>query len=437
MPLATSTKSRSFEPPGLKGVHRRRFIHFAVPPQPWVITEGVVNPRSLRGRQVTASENHPGFANASPLDGDVGGPFSMQLRQTSVGSGSVSMKGSTVVDGVGYVAEYTGPFLACDPESDLVSWPVLQGRSDSTLEALGTKAIAIAKPTNSVADAATALIELYREGLPKMIGSTLWNEKFSSAKKFAEKSPEKASKEFLNLEFGLKPLLSDIQDVYKAIKTADAVMKQYERDAGKVVRRKFEFPSEEDATTTLVPGEALPYIPVSSSIIMKPGDGSALRGRIRITDQYFRRTWFSGAFTYHLPSDWYKQGSSSKMDKLLGTKVTPEVVWNVTPWSWFADWFANTGDVISNLTDMASDGLVLRYGYVMEHERHVRTISYEGAHPYNTEATPQPLIFVNETKRRLASSPYGFGLTFEGFSSRQKAILAALGITKSKRRKGK
>lgn len=427
MPLALSSKSRVFEPSGLNAKLRTRFVHFLVPSShpssQWVTTKDSTNPRALRGMQITASENHPGFSSANPMTGDVGGPFHMHRKQSSFSGGSVSIKGSTVSDGVGYLAEYVGPFLACDPEAEYFSWPKVDASSDSTLFALGTKAIAIVKPTNSVADAATALIELYREGLPKMVGATLWKSKTETARRKA------AGSEYLNVEFGWKPLIGDIQDVYKAIKKSDAVMKQYQRDAGKVVRRKFEFPSEKWTDRKVLSSSHLPHITMSSSILMKDQGGS-LRGRLIQTDIFEKRTWFSGAFTYHLPDDWYKQGSSSKMDVLLGTKITPEVVWNVTPWSWFADWFANTGDVISNLTDMASDGLVLRYGYIMQHVKHERVYSFEGDHPYSTDAVPSPITLVDETKVRLAASPYGFGITWEGFSARQAAILAALGLTK-------
>jgi len=358
------------------------------------------------------------------MNGDIGGPFSMQLTQASIGGKTVSMKGDSIDAGVGYVAEYTGPFWACNPTATFLEWPSVEGRSDSLLEALGTQAIANVKPTNSIADASTALIELYREGLPKMIGSALWKSKTNTARRKA------AGGEYLNIEFGWKPLIADIQDVYKAIRKADAVMKQYERDAGRVVRRKFEFPSEEFSDSKIVDRNVLPYLPVSSSILTYHQDPD-LRGNVRQTDQFSRRVWFSGAFTYHLPGDWYKRGSSGRLDKLLGTDITPEVVWNITPWSWFADWFANTDDVISNLTDMASDGLVLRYGYIMHHAKHVRTYSYEGGHPFPTEAHPAPITLTVETKSRLAASPYGFGITWDGFSPRQIAILSALGISRS------
>lgn len=426
MPLALQTKSRSLLPSGASGRHWTQFHHFAAGLQPKTFGTFVVDMSALKGRQITASENHPGWADASPTDGDVGGPFSMSLKKAIISSPQVTMTGSTVKDGVGYTAGYTGPFLALNPASQYLLWPSLAGRSQSALEAMGTKAIAIVKPTNSIADAATALIELYREGLPKMVGASLWKEK--TRKHLTPKQGRrKTGGEYLNVEFGWKPLVGEIQDVYKAIKKSDAVIKQYERDAGKVVRRKFEFPSEEWTDSKVYIDGAIPHT-WSSTIIMKNQNA---RGKVIQTDTYFRRTWFSGAFTYHLPGDWYKQGSSSKLDALLGTKITPEVVWNITPWSWFADWFANTGDVISNLTDMASDGLVLRYGYIMEHEKHVRVYSWQGPHPFNTDAVPSSIELVVETKRRLAATPYGFGITWEGFSPRQLAILAALGLSRS------
>jgi hypothetical protein len=33
-------------------------------------------------------------------------------------------------------------------------------------------------------------------------------------------------------------------------------------------------------------------------------------------------------------------------------------------------------------------------------------------------------------KQRLPATPFGFGLTFDGLSTKQKAILTALGITR-------
>jgi hypothetical protein len=120
--------------------------------------------------------------------------------------------------------------------------------------------------------------------------------------------------------------------------------------------------------------------------------------------------------------------------KIFGLELTPEVAWNLSPWSWAADWFTNAGDVISNLTDWATDGLVLRYGYVMEHTIASNTYTFVGKTGFsNTSVRPSPVTLVTETKRRVKANPFGFGVTWGGLSPRQLAITAALGITNAMR----
>jgi hypothetical protein len=118
--------------------------------------------------------------------------------------------------------------------------------------------------------------------------------------------------------------------------------------------------------------------------------------------------------------------------KLLGIIPTPSTLWNLAPWSWATDWFLNTGDVISNLTDWATDGLVMRYGYMMEHTivRDTYTLTKPGLSSPGVRV--QPLTLVTETKMRRKANPFGFGLTWSGLSPRQTAIAVALGLTRGK-----
>jgi hypothetical protein len=427
MPLAYTTKSRPMVPSGIYGQLVDVQMPKGYPPIRKVYTQGPLYLSKLKGWQITATANHPGFSNASPISGDVGGEFHMSLRSATFKGGKSKIYGEErYPGGDARTNNYVGTCLAIDPNSPLVQWPSFSPRNNSQVEALGTKAIAIVRPTNSPANLATALAELLREGLPKMAGATLWKNKHDAAL-------HKGSSEYLNMEFGIKPLLNDLRDVYKTVIDADKLVEQYQRDAGGVVRRRFEFPSESWTETKVILESAVPYLPVSGSILMNRYPNAT--GRVIQTDRFYRKTWFSGAFTYYLPDDWYTAGRSKQMEKLLGLNVTPDVLWNATPWSWLADWFANTGDVISNMTSIAVDGLVMRYAYVMEHTRHVRTYSYSGGNPYNGEPPPGQIVLTQEVKTRRRASPYGFGLTFSGFSGRQLSILAALGITRSSKGK--
>jgi hypothetical protein len=119
-----------------------------------------------------------------------------------------------------------------------------------------------------------------------------------------------------------------------------------------------------------------------------------------------------------------------KADLLFGTTLTPEVLWNIGPWSWAVDWFANTGDVISNLSSVAKYGLVMPYGYMMETTIVKDTYTLR-ENPLKQAITIRPLTFVTITKKRVRAHPFGFGVTWEGLSPLQLAILAALGISRS------
>lgn len=115
----------------------------------------------------------------------------------------------------------------------------------------------------------------------------------------------------------------------------------------------------------------------------------------------------------------------------LGLEPTPDVLWQVTPWSWAVDWFSNTGDVISNWSSFHIDGLVMRWGYVMEHTLITDTYSLIGARTFDGVARPvSDVTFVTETKVRRKANPYGFGVSYGALSAFQSSILVALGMSK-------
>lgn len=146
-----------------------------------------------------------------------------------------------------------------------------------------------------------------------------------------------------------------------------------------------------------------------------------------------RKVWFSGSFLYYLPNgtDFLSKLGRWQVEahRLLGFRLDPELLWNLAPWTWLGDWFSNAGDLVSNASSYLFDGLVMQYGYVMEHVE--ETVSYDSIFGFidGTTAAPQ-LTLVRETKRRLAATPFGFGLDFDTLSAWQLSILAALGISR-------
>jgi hypothetical protein len=283
-----------------------------------------------------------------------------------------------------------------------------------SLDELGATAIARVKPTNSIADLSTALGELRLEGLPKLPGIAAGEAKTRIAKR--------AGSEYLGVQFGWLPFIGDIKDVARGVADADRIIAQYVRDSGKLVRRRFEFPVREEYSELDMGIDRKPYLtPDTSHIYTVIPSGRLIREEKIVTKEIF-----SGGFTYHLPGDYAGFDSSRKSalyaKRILGLDLSPDTVWNLTPWSWAADWFSNTGDVISNLSDYATDGLVLRYGYMQRHVVHAYTYRLDGC------PVSLPIRLVTETKMRVKANPFGFGVSWDGLTPRQIAVSIALGI---------
>jgi len=290
------------------------------------------------------------------------------------------------------------------------------------LDAWGAKAVANAKPTNALVDLSTTLGELLGPGgIPRMIGrAAFWH-------KGIEDAIKSGADDFLNVQFSLTPIVHDMIGFANVVDRFHKLVKQYERDAGKVVRRKWSFEPITTETNSVVASGVIPLIDPNQTAVFGGRTGQVVRRR-----KTSIRRWFSGAFTYHLPVGYSSRRTmlsfGPEARKMLSLDPTPETLWNLAPWSWAVDWFSSAGDVVSNVSDWSTDGLVMRYGYLMEHS--ISRDDYFWSGPQYSGVLPSPVSFVQESKLRRRANPFGFGLTWGGLSTRQKAIAAALGISK-------
>lgn len=298
-----------------------------------------------------------------------------------------------------------GPYLS----SDVTGWThtPMADYTESELIALGTRSIANAAPTNPAFSLPRAIGELKKDGLPSIGGTQLWREKANFLKG--------SGSEYLNIEFAWKPLISDVRKFANAVTTSDKIIAQYRKASHTKVRRRIAYPPEHSEKS------------IKGNCFLTPAPNTRIAEGYTSTVEE-RKTWFSGAFKYYIP---VSQMADSKLashvleaKKLLGVRLTPDVLWELAPWSWAADWFANTGDIMTNVSNLGTDGLVMQYGYMMASRNYEKTthFSYQGKSGFKR--------FTAVSKRRVAASPYGFTTTFDGLSNRQKAISAAIGITR-------
>jgi len=279
--------------------------------------------------------------------------------------------------------------------------------SDSQLNAFGATAIARTEPTAPAFDLSVALGELMREGIPVAPGAQV-RDKVKLAKA--------SGSEYLNIEFGWLPLVRSVNEFASVVEQSDEIMRSYQEHANIPIKRSYEWPEISESKFT----------PCNfSSEHTDPGFFTG-GGRFQTVKQ---KRWFEASYIYYLPvgssQDAKMRRLASYARKLYGIDMSPEVLWNLAPWSWAVDWFSNTGDVLHNISAMGQDGMVLRYGHIMEHT--VRETSDYGVHP---KAGGMHHVLTEEWKTRRPSTPFGFGVSFSSLSAKQIAIISALGLTR-------
>lgn len=373
----------------------------------------------LSGRQETVSEGHQ-VSLLGKTDADIGGDFETYRSEVVY----LSHPNIQVVVPGGFTRKYSGPVIPLGVRA--LRKDELPLSSHQELVAKGATAISRCSPVDQRAELLTSVSETLKDGLPALLGSSLWKDRTRIAKG--------AGSEYLNAQFGWIPLLNDITDAALSFRKSAELIRQLRKDSGKVVRRGYRFPLEHDTETIVDRSGGSVGTEILGGNFTTDFWSGALSGHRTHIREITRKTWFSGAFTYHVPIDDSQLGkvmsAYQMMDYLYGSAITPEVVWNLTPWSWATDWFANTGDVLSNVSNSMLYGQVLKYGYLMEQTTVLDRFSCE-SDTFRAGPGPYTAVVKSIHKRRIRANPFGFGVAFGELNAYQLSILAALGMSRS------
>lgn len=374
-------------------------------------------------RQVTVSEGHKKIAGKYRS----GGPFyttrwGRRYSPAPLAHGQVKLStGSSI--------RWFGPCLF--PQAIRTAFQAEEiPEVNQDLSRLGAEAISLCSPANPASEVGTGASELYREGIPALPGIPTWKERTALLRG--------AGSEYLNKVFGWDPLITEVEDLVSTVRKKRDILNQYSRNAGSNVMREFKYPlkkteSESTVSTSLkaVVGDVGSEYYDANEFGAFPNP-STRPGRVIRTSGTRTRTWFKGCFTYAVPSqsDSWKRllGYGSKADILYGASLNPELLWNLTPWSWAVDWFSDAGDVINNISNYVRAGQIMRYGFVMqETESYIRYSADSSG--YRRLPSPAVMEVFRISKVRQQANPYGFGIGWADLSTTQLAIAAALGIT--------
>jgi hypothetical protein len=315
-----------------------------------------------------------------------------------------------------------------------------QAVSDETqlMFGLGGSAINAVRPNKPIMDLASTIGELRSlGGIPKMMGSMIT--RASSLRDLFRES----GNEYLNAQFGWGPLQRDIQNLAEYALYTRQLVFQYAQNVGRPIRRRYQFDDVIDTTEGLSK-------PISSSAYELDAPGpygglSFLSTRASVVTpveitRTVTKSYFTGAFRIYSSElqwlDTYLAGIENEANTLLGTRLDPEVLWNLQPWTWLADYFVNFGDVLANIS-AGSDGVVMKYGYLMREQEIRKEIHFPrgvwrrtGTSSWVPCSNPFTVTLTSHSKTRVKASPFGFGLNPESFTEGQWAILLALGLSK-------
>jgi len=301
------------------------------------------------------------------------------------------------------------------------------------------------RPGNPTASLGQFLVEL--RDLPKLplIGSSVYQSLFKrglslpgimmAAREIARSfRAANLGGEYLNVVFGWKPFVRDLQEIYNLWQNVDRQLAQIVKDNGKGVRRKVTLSDETSTPVSESRDFGYPGVDVRGF----PGDLINAGGHTswsKVTTRH-ERVWYAARYRYWIPdvssSGWNRRAKLA----LFGALPTPELVWELVPFSWLIDWSVNVGDVLSNMSTNAVDNLVQDYSFVMREwtvtTTHTTDSNWSEWLPYTPGGHGHWTSTERQTVkgRTYGGSPYALnavsGAPLTGY---QTGVLAALGIS--------
>jgi len=290
------------------------------------------------------------------------------------------------------------------------------------------------RPGNAVGGLGQALIEGWRDGLPR--GPSTIAREIAGIRSVVG-ALRQVGNQYLNVVFGWKPLVNDLRKIVKTYLSLSDRLDQLRKDNGQGIRRRADLGDQTSTSSTTTEWTA-PFVGCTSAPAIFIGGHTTYTTTTTTT----QKTWYSARYRYYIPDTSSSQWTTRASLALFGALPTPEVLWEVMPWSWFIDWFTNMGDIISNASQNAVDNLVADYAYVMFHTNVTTTVGrqihYQPANGIVVSGCPPGDATINTTHvvesklRQGGLNPYGFGYQVGSLTGYQSSVLAALGISKQR-----
>lgn len=403
--------------------------------RPYTISGGNVTNPPTRKLDAGKSTDTLKISDGNPFPYRTGSNFYQVSSQTRrlVATGYIDSRSRTV-DTHGYGDICKGPVCY----SDSVAYPPI-GASPPSYNGLASVALPYGpkgwnrtRPSRPIMDLSQSLGEL--KDVPSLTTPLAGFQRIADLVRRGVPAPRSTrefartvGQEYLNVDFGWAPLLSDIGKLLEFQETFNRRMEFLRKNNGKSLRRRLTLV---DSTTNNV--SETPSTNVGAYLTC--GAHGSWQGKVTTETISKRKIWYSAGYRLHFPDLSTPDNIREVRNALLGTRPSISTVWELTPWSFLADWVTNIGDNYANLSDPLRNYYAASYAFLMVTESRTvrRTVN---AYQMSTSLVGTRSLSVSaETsftvKARYMASPFGFGLTWDTLSASQQATAAALGISR-------
>jgi len=246
--------------------------------------------------------------------------------------------------------------------------------------------------------------------------------------------------DYLNLEFGWKPLLNDLRGLADSLLSASFGLF---RPFGANHRRRDMKPIETFNrldSTLVAPSAQRGAIAVANGVTppdnFLASSNSGATGQASLTMKTSQKRWAEGEFVYIPKAGFDPNNYLDRLETLMSFDITPSVLWELAPWSWLVDWFAQVGKSIASMEAATSNRVLSTYFYAMEDVSSSVQSSLVITGNSGTRVYSGPKLLISSVerrrRRRIRGNPFGYsGSSSSSLNLEQMSILGALGLTKS------
>jgi hypothetical protein len=276
---------------------------------------------------------------------------------------------------------------------------------------------------------ATLYKELRSSVNPKRVYQNALGQYRRSGRSISRRNLRGIGNQYLNTQFGWVPFLNDLRKFYMIYKDMETELKELRARNGKWTNVGGTVHLEESTSSTDYVGCLTKPAMNSMMIRTYPATPNQPPCKRTVKRSDYQKVWFRGCFRYYIPDIGTAKWERRAKRALFGSNVTPQLIWELTPWSWLIDWFTNVSSILESLDNGLAENLAAKYAYLMGHTRTVFEVT---ARHYIPSSGYQTLKYeyLLERKGRGQASPFGFGLDGGVNSPYRASILGALGLSR-------